>query len=56
MTVFFSNPIYLFNMNIVQEYTKKLKKEKTNYNKINRMTVEPNHYTVSQSYQQHQPY
>jgi len=26
---------------IVQEYTKKIKKEKTNYNRISRMTVEP---------------
>jgi len=36
---------YLFNMNIVQEY-----KKQKNYNKINRMTVEPKQYTVSQSY------
>jgi len=42
-------------MNIAQEYTKNKKKER-NYNKINTMTVEPKQYTVSQSYQQHQPY
>ena len=30
-------------------------KKKKNYNKINWMTVEPKQYTVSQSYQQHQP-
>jgi len=35
----------LFNMNIVQEYTKN--KFKKNYNKINRITVEHKQYTVS---------
>jgi len=41
-------------MIIVQEYTKKLKGK--NYNKINRLSVEPyKQYTVSQSHQQHQP-
>jgi len=48
--------LLLLNMNIVQEYTKILKKRQKNYNKMDRITVEAKQYTVNQSYQQHQPY
>ena len=46
--------IYLFNINLVQEYTQRKGK---NINEHKSITVETKLYTVvSQSYQQHRPY